>query len=192
MFYFCSCAPRYGSLDASRPKWFHHAENEPSRTGSPDRPEQIQAAASPLRGGHKCLSAIQDAATVQSKLVIEIERERGLGLDDTPPINGFNITDSGIGLNDTNFDSFHTAFSELKISRGGKGLGRFIWLVAFDHVEIDSTFSEPDADGLLRRKFTFDTDYDPDKALPTTADRKSLGTIVRLVGFKEPYCTTCP
>jgi hypothetical protein len=93
--------------------------------------------------------AIQDAATVQSKLVIEIERERGLGLDDTPPINGFNITDSGIGLNDTNFDSFNTAFSELKISRGGKGLGRFIWLVAFDHVEIDSTFSEPDADGLL-------------------------------------------
>jgi hypothetical protein len=57
--------------------------------------------------------AIQDAATVQSKLVIEIERERGLGLDDTPPINGFNITDSGIGLNDTNFDSFNTAFSEL-------------------------------------------------------------------------------
>jgi hypothetical protein len=56
--------------------------------------------------------AIQDTATVQGKLVIEIERERGLGLDDTPPINGFNITDSGIGLNDTNFDSFNTAFSE--------------------------------------------------------------------------------
>ena len=45
--------------------------------------------------------AIQDAATAQGKLVIEIERERGLGLDDTPPIIGFNITDSGIGLNDT-------------------------------------------------------------------------------------------
>jgi hypothetical protein len=58
--------------------------------------------------------AIQDAATAQGKLVIEIERERALGLDDTPPIIGFNITDSGIGLNDTNFDSFNTAFSELK------------------------------------------------------------------------------
>ena len=136
--------------------------------------------------------ANQDAATVEGKLVIEIERGRGLGLDDTPPITAFKITDSGIGLNDTNFNSFNTAFSELKISRGGKGLGKFIWLVAFDHVEIDSTFSEPDADGLLQRKFTFDTDYDPDKALPTPADRKSPGTIVRLVGFKEPYCTTCP
>jgi hypothetical protein len=38
--------------------------------------------------------AIQDDATVQGKLVIEIERERGLGLDDTPPIIGFNITDA--------------------------------------------------------------------------------------------------
>jgi hypothetical protein len=43
------------------------------------------------------------------------------------------------------------------LNESGKGLGRFIWLVAFDHVEIDSTFSEPDADGLLQRKFTFDT-----------------------------------
>jgi hypothetical protein len=136
--------------------------------------------------------AIQDAAVVQGKLVIEIERVHGLGLDDTPPINGFKITDTGIGLNDTNFDSFNTAFSELKINRGGKGLGRFIWLVAFDCVEIDSAFSEADSDGLLQRKFTFDTGYDPDKALPTPADRKLAGTIVRLVGFKEPYCTTCP
>lgn len=42
--------------------------------------------------------AIQDAAAVQGKLVIEIEREHGLGLEDAPPINGFKITDTGIGL----------------------------------------------------------------------------------------------
>ena len=71
-------------------------------------------------------------------------------------------------------------------SAGSSGLWR---LIAF---EIDSAFSETDVDGLLQRKFTFDTDYDPDKALPTPADRKLAGTTVRLVGFKEPYRAICP
>jgi hypothetical protein len=70
----------------------------------------------------------------------------------------FAITDNGIGLNDENFDSFNTAFSDHKLSRGGKGLGRFTWLKAFDKVEIDSTF-EKQGEDPQRRRFTFDEDY---------------------------------
>jgi hypothetical protein len=63
----------------------------------------------------------------------------------------FAITDNGIGLNDENFDSFNTAFSDHKLSRGGKGLRRFTWLKAFDKVEIDSTFEEQREDPQRRR-----------------------------------------
>lgn len=138
--------------------------------------------------------SIQDAKPKDGgRITIEIEREQDrLDLDDLPAISGFKVTDNGIGFNDENFDSFNTAFSEFKVSRGGKGLGRFIWLVAFDRVEIDSAFTEPDAATPLQRSFVFDTEYDPDNALPSPARRASLGTVVRLIGFKEPYRSTCP
>src|SRR5438132_13156002 len=54
------------------------------------------------------------------------------------------------------------------IQIGGKGLGRFTRLKAFDRVEITSTFTEDDHSGLLRRNFVFDEDYDlDDRGLPT-------------------------
>jgi len=90
---------------------------------------------------------------IVGKIKIKIERETVLFDEENPPIIGFRITDNGIGLNDDNFDSFNTAFTPHRLSVGGKGLGRFTWLKAFDRVEIASTFSEDDQPGLLRRKF---------------------------------------
>jgi len=63
---------------------------------------------------------------------------------------------------------------------------------AFEHVEIDSVFTEPDTDGPLQRKFVFDDNYDPDNALPVSAARSGLGTVVRLIGYREPYKSQCP
>jgi hypothetical protein len=88
------------------------------------------------------LQAVQDASKGAHKVVVEIERGSDLGLDDQPPITGFKVSDTGVGFNDENFDSFNTSFSEYKVARGGKGLGRFIWLKAFEYVEIDSVFTE--------------------------------------------------
>ena len=42
-------------------------------------------------------------------------------------------------MDDDNFDSFNTSFSDRKIGEGGKGLGRFTWLKALDRVEIEYT-----------------------------------------------------
>jgi hypothetical protein len=108
-----------------------------------------------------------------------------LGLDDQPPITGFKVSDTGVGFNDENFDSFNTSFSEYKVARGGKGLGRFIWLKAFECVEIDSVFTEPDSDVLLQRTFIFNSDYDPDNAPAVSSDRLQTGTVVRLVGVSR-------
>src|ERR1035437_5651924 len=138
--------------------------------------------------------AIRDAKrTDNATILIEIERDTILFKEESPPITAFKITDNGVGFNDLNFDSFNTAFSELRLSQGGKGLGRFTWLKAFDRVEIDSVYSEPGLQEPLQRKFIFDESYDADKATPRRAETGlSAVTTVRLAGFKEPYRSQCP
>jgi hypothetical protein len=69
---------------------------------------------------------------------------------DTRPITGFTITDNGIGFDDNNFESFTT--SDTKYKPGAKGVGRFMWLKAFDKVEVISVF----ADNGNRYKRAFD------------------------------------
>lgn len=138
------------------------------------------------------LQAVQDAPGRHHKVIIRVERDTELVDDGLAAINSFTVIDTGIGFNEVNFDSFNTAFSEYKYKRGGKGLGRFIWLKAFHRVEIDSLFTEADIDGLIARKFIFDGDYDPEKAPSTETDQGQIGTTVRLVGFREPYKSECP
>ena len=63
------------------------------------------------------------------------------------------VTDNGIGFTDENFTSFDTYASDFKVKKGCKGVGRIMWLKAFDIVEIDSIYS---ANGeSFRRKFMF-------------------------------------
>lgn len=121
------------------------------------------------------------------RILIEIEREEALLAHDDAPIASIKIADNGVGMDDDNFDSFNTSFSDRKIGEGGKGLGRFTWLKAFDRVEIDTVFIAPESKTALKRKFVFDEAYDPDKGKPTPADGQPTGTVIVLTGFKEPY-----
>lgn len=59
-----------------------------------------------------------------------------------PNITGFDIWDNGIGFNDNNLESFMKSDSRYKKQRGGKGLGRFLWLKAFGDIHIKSIFQE--------------------------------------------------
>src|ERR1700746_1494114 len=112
------------------------------------------------------INSVQAISDVRPKITgsirIDIERENTLFDEDHPPIIGFRVKDDGIGLNDDNFASFNTAFTPHRLSIGGKGLGRFTWLKAFDRVEITSIFREDHQAGLLRRRFVFDGNYDLD------------------------------
>ncbi|MEO0547834.1 MAG: ATP-binding protein, partial [Pseudomonadota bacterium] len=140
--------------------------------------------------------AIHDSkAEHQHKITISVEREDGLLEEDYPPIVGFTITDTGVGFDDDNFDSFNTAFSEHKVDRGGKGLGRFMWLKAFDTVDISSVFSTHDPEEereLWNRSFKFDVNYDPEKAAPVKIKQGVVGTTIKLGGFKKVYREHCP
>ena len=63
------------------------------------------------------------------------------------------MIDNGSGFNDANYESFQIMDTQYKQDLGGKGLGRFSWLKAFDQVEIDSHYR--DGRDLRHRVFDF-------------------------------------
>ena len=120
----------------------------------------------------------------------ELELE---GQDSLPEIVDFIVKDNGIGFNDANYESFNYAHSTYK--KGGKGIGRFSWLRAFQIAEIESRYKENGQWTL--RKFNFEPtkkgiEKHSKEQVNTTNERY---TIVKLKGLKEDYrkwCNTKP
>lgn len=109
----------------------------------------------------------------------------GPGRTALKPIVGFSVEDNGVGFTAANMSSFETLDSDYKAGLGCRGVGRLLWLKAFDRVSIRSAY-EDDAGDLHRRQFRFsverevEQDGEPD-------DFEDAGTVVLLEGFKEPF-----
>lgn len=79
------------------------------------------------------IHAIEDTGKRDGRIEVEVLRSGGLfGQADhqNADIAGFSVIDNGIGFDDQNFDAFTTSDTTYKASRGGKGIGRFMWLTA--------------------------------------------------------------
>ncbi|MEO9824382.1 MAG: ATP-binding protein [Paracoccaceae bacterium] len=96
------------------------------------------------------------------------------------------ISDDGIGLNGERFNAFLTTDTGFKISRGGKGVGRLLWLDAFQTVRVSSIFEKENA--LHRREFDFVLDdVDQVQNMKITKLQKGsakTGTVVVLTGLR--------
>jgi hypothetical protein len=103
------------------------------------------------------------------------------------PILGFRVTDNGVGFNDANMASFETLDTEYKASQGCRGVGRLLWLKAFERVQISSTFVE-DGGILKKRTFSFTRANGVDGSTVEDApDGADLETSVHLDGFAQDY-----
>lgn len=114
------------------------------------------------------IHAIEDGAVSQGLIRVEVLRAaapragENLSLqhvDAGPPqVTGFVIRDNGVGFNSVNFASFNRSHSGHKRTRGGKGVGRFLWLAGFRDVLVKSVYR--DAEGKAwRRQFRFSTKF---------------------------------
>lgn len=63
------------------------------------------------------------------------------------------VEDNGDGLNDKNWDAFTTTDTDNKITIGGKGVGRLLWLDCFQNIRIESAYLENGS--TLKRTFDF-------------------------------------
>src|SRR5690606_23402961 len=106
-----------------------------------------------------------------------------------PEIIDFTVKDNGIGFNEANYESFNYAHSTYK--KGGKGIGRFTWLRAFQRAEIESRYNVENQ--FYLRKFNFEPtkkgiEKHSNDAVNSTTERY---TIVKLKGLKEEYRKWC-
>lgn len=106
--------------------------------------------------------------------------------------DGFVIVDNGVGLNSANFHSFRHVDSDFKIKRGGKGVGRLMWLKTFDSVAVSSIFTEGGKWYLRRFNFILN-DIQPfvNYSLQEISSGKAE-TVIELRGLKPEYKAVAP
>lgn len=107
-------------------------------------------------------------------------------------IRRFEIVDDGIGFNDSNYESFMTLDSDRKLDKGCRGIGRLVWLKAFNDASVTSTFKNAEGN-LIRRIFTFTRTAGGSDPKDEEADSSDgLGTKVSLRGFESRYRDASP
>jgi len=145
------------------------------------------------------MHAIDEAAGTKGQIDVFVERDktqRSLTTDGEEsvaayPVSGFKVQDNGAGFNERNYVSFVTSDTTLKVARGGKGVGRLLWLKAFDHAEVDSVYGDNSC--FRHRRFAFFLSKDGIENLTDGESGATLpSTTVRLVGMKAPYQHYCP
>lgn len=148
------------------------------------------------------IHAIEDSKVENGEITVEIERDgqatfpfeqvsKRSSQESKGEIIGFTITDNGIGFNDENMKSFLTLDSEHKAERGGRGVGRLLWLKAFERASVESVYQDGE-NGRKKRTFTFnDTNGVWKQATEATSD-KQRSTRVHLNGFKKKYRAASP
>ena len=145
------------------------------------------------------IHAIEDSGAHMGQGHIKVEIQRGVqnldideedkkrGPDPLPPIVNFVIHDNGIGFNEKNMLAFMTLDTDNKRERGGKGIGRLLWLKAFTRVQVRSTFVEEDG-SLKHRIFTFDESSGiSDDKVDNAEEKDPPGTTVSLMSFRDNY-----
>ena len=141
------------------------------------------------------IQAIQEAQEQRGRITITIIRDNNHLLKEQEfalgEIIGFEVCDNGVGFNDLNYRAFETSDTTYKANRGGRGIGRFLWLVAFDRIEVVSRFK---TNGKLQcRQFEFIPEGDGVKDMKVAdSPATECSTTVRLTGFKEKLQQQCP
>jgi hypothetical protein len=135
----------------------------------------------------------------QGRLRIKVERSAQEVLDFEPPgpgraplrpIVGFRIEDNGVGFTPDNMSAFETLDTDFKAALGCRGVGRLLWLKAFDRVSVRSAYLTDDG-ALQSRQFRFSIAGEVEHAeAPSGFDEP--GTLVHLDGFKDAFQKNAP
>jgi hypothetical protein len=75
-------------------------------------------------------------AAAKGKIIVDVTA------DDSGCIEAISINDNGVGFTTKNLEAFDTCDTRFKEARGGKGIGRLIWLKVFEGIKVHSRFQE--------------------------------------------------
>ena len=126
-------------------------------------------------------------AYIKVKIIRSIQQSLDNSKSD---ITGFKIVDNGIGFNKNNYKSFQTLDSEYKIEQGCRGVGRLLWLKAFEKVLVSSSFEEDS--GVKVRNFDFNIINDIHNENENISTNNKIETSVILQQINENYVKYLP
>ena len=106
------------------------------------------------------------------------------------PIVGFTVTDDGVGFTTQNMSSFETLDSDFKSDLGCRGVGRLLWLKAFDKVSVRSAY-EDEHGNLRERQFKFSIEREVEHDGDADGFARP-GAVVSLDGFKKAFQQHAP
>ena len=142
------------------------------------------------------IHAIEDAKIKNGRIDVYIKRDDtqqmlpGEHRKGLRSIRDFVVEDNGVGFTPAHYTSFETSDTQLKRSRGAKGIGRFIWLKAFQRVVVESGFSENGT--RHERTFIFELPEGIIEHNLVKRDDMKLRTIIRLEHFIDRFEESCP
>jgi hypothetical protein len=107
------------------------------------------------------------------------------GGDEVLVLDGFDISDDGVGFDDENLASFQEAHTLSKVKVGGKGVGRFTFLKVFSNVHIRSVFQRQGE--TLLREFDFSIADELKGADKVTPVKETRGTALSMRGMEGKF-----
>lgn len=123
----------------------------------------------------------EDHAQKKGKITIDIDVDADL------EVEGITIIDNGIGFTPANLLSFETSDSRFKYARGGKGVGRFIWIKMFENINVESVYEENET----TKQVTFHFDPEKENSIVDktieVVDENDPGTVVKLTGLRPEH-----
>jgi len=116
------------------------------------KPRSVAAAMQPLfeaisNSIHSVQTKFGEAVTHEGRVVVTVNTNR------KKESVWATVEDNGLGLDARNWDAFTTTDTDNKLSIGGKGVGRLLWLDCFERVHVNTVFAGDG--GLVRRTFDF-------------------------------------
>ncbi len=133
-----------------------------------------------------------NSSTMDGIITIKILRSSQFttSTDIKPDIIGFEIIDNGVGFNTENYNSFQTLDSEYKIALGCRGVGRLLWLKAFNKVSVKSVYEENGQ--VFTRTFDFSASNDIQNENVKLTPSAKIETSIKLLNVHKEYLKYLP
>lgn len=106
---------------------------------------------------------------------------------ETGELFAVSVSDNGVGLSPERLEAFDTCDTMFNAAKGGKGIGRLVWFIVYDDIEVRSSYTEMEETKSLRFDFRPSQDESIANFGWTEGSARGPGTLIRLSSPKTDF-----
>jgi len=119
------------------------------------------------------------------RIKIQVLRSDQSGIDaGLFQVEGFEVTDNGIGFTNLHREAFDTLYTDQKIDKGGRGFGRFVCLKHFEKFKIESIYKSENGEFKSRKFDVGRSNEIIENERITNSQSTHTGTTIRIYGLR--------